>query len=608
MKLAFVIIVLVIFTALFSAKISAQNSWTFVSAPDWHVAERELHPPLNPEEIILQTNTISDMKKQNPELLLIAGDLVSGPWVGQEWIKKFAPGGTQEDAIYACGKNAYGALKKRFEEYGLKKILVAVGDHEIGEDSNWIPGNEVSQLLPVYRDVFQKIWNRDEDGNFLYPQAIGNAPSRPTGTPWENTSFAFKYKNVLFITVDIWDQPNPNLPIGFLQRSIYASMSKEHLQWFEKVLIEARKIPEIKHIIVQAHSPVLPPVRGQRTSMLYVEDFEKSSFWKMMRKYQVDLYIAGEVHAPSVQRIPGQFPIQVVHGAPFGRNYLVVEITDDKLRLILRELSEERFSTIGEMTIDKTLDKINVTDSGMLKVIDNQKKFIYYTFDEKKLLAVNTPLGEGFLSYFQKNEKHWEIPNSGQMARYYNLTGDANLTKGVIGEALNLDGSEIATCFGSGIMTAYHSYSLIAWIKTNQLDNACIIAHGNGMRNFDVGLKNGALTVYSVNSNIHVKNKEVKINDGKWHQLAIVIPENSKSLNEVKLYVDGVACEKEMEGKDLLLGMNPAYRMNIGFSSSNERLGLKNFIGGIDELSIWYRPLSDSEIEKEFNSVKHYGN
>jgi hypothetical protein len=581
--------------------VSGQNTWTFVSSPDWHLAERELDPPVKPEDINLQLISLKDMKRYNPELFLMAGDMANGLWIGEEWIARFAPGGTQEDAIINIGKIAYGNLKKRLEENGFDKFIVTIGDHELGDDSVWQPGSQYSYFLPVFRDAFQRVWNRDEQGNFLYSEPIGTAESRPMNTPWENTSFAYKYRNVLFVSVDIFDQPDPDQPVGYQKLSVYANMSQEHLQWFENVLKEAKKDPEIKHIIVQAHTPVLSPVRGQRTSMLYCEDMEESAFWKVMQKYEVDLYFAGEVHAPSAQRNKNKFPIQVVHGIA-GINYLTVEVSDSKLHLRLRELDGKDFSTVGEMIIDKSFKKTRVNDSGVLKIINTEEPLIHYTFDEKELIGTNPPLGFG-MGYLALNPpKHLEVPNIAQMGRYYNLQTEALLVDGIKGKAIQMNGSEIAECQGSGPMTKNHSLTFIVWVKTTQENASCIASHGGGKGNFDIGLKDGGLVVFAGNSYLKTTNSG-KINNKKWHQVAVVLPNKGKNLRDVKLYIDGVKQKTQLIGDNHPIMIRPSYQMKLGSSSSNERLGLQNFIGYIDELIICYKPLSSKMIKQEFRKM-----
>jgi len=76
----------------------------------------------------------------------------------------------------------------------------------------------------------------------------------------------------------------------------------DHLKWFENVLIEARKNKSIKHIIVQAHLPIIQPVRKVSCSGQFMDNGEESMFWKIMVKYNVDIYFAGEVHTNTVTK------------------------------------------------------------------------------------------------------------------------------------------------------------------------------------------------------------------------------------------------------------------------------------------------------------------
>ena len=99
----------------------------------------------------------------------------------------------------------------------------------------------------------------------MFVDPIGKALSRPFGTQYENTSYAQRHKNALFITIDCFHDKGSY----FLDRknglggegSVTVSVEGEHLQWFENVLREAQNDDDIKYIIVQAHVPVIHPVR-----------------------------------------------------------------------------------------------------------------------------------------------------------------------------------------------------------------------------------------------------------------------------------------------------------------------------------------------------------
>jgi hypothetical protein len=71
----------------------------------------------------------------------------------------------------------------------------------------------VSECQPQFREAFAKVFNINPDtGQFIYNKPIGKAASRPLGTIHETTSYAYQYKNVLFVTV--FHQEDPNKEIG----------------------------------------------------------------------------------------------------------------------------------------------------------------------------------------------------------------------------------------------------------------------------------------------------------------------------------------------------------------------------------------------------------
>jgi hypothetical protein len=72
----------------------------------------------------------------------------------------------------------------------------------------------------------------------------------------------------------------------------------EQVVWLDAVLSEARQLPQVKHIFVQSHVPVLHPVKKTRSSGQMLENEERSDFWKVLRKYSVDVYFTGEVSIP----------------------------------------------------------------------------------------------------------------------------------------------------------------------------------------------------------------------------------------------------------------------------------------------------------------------
>lgn len=181
--------------------------------------------------------------------------------------------------------------------------------------NGWSLNNAKYDAIDAYRQGFQSAFNRDDNDNFVYNIPIGNASSRPIGTPYENTSFAHQYKNVLFITVDCFhnyghDYFDTKMGVGG-EGAVSVTVQGEQLLWFEKVLREARKNDSIKHIIVQAHVPILQPVRRVSSSGQFWDLGEDSEFWQIMSAYDVDFFLCGEVHAISASKSESSNTVQI---------------------------------------------------------------------------------------------------------------------------------------------------------------------------------------------------------------------------------------------------------------------------------------------------------
>ena len=84
---------------------------------------------------------------------------------------------------------------------------------EIGGNKGFVKVTEENSKLntiPALRKAFEDGYNKNEEGEYFFGERIyfGSAswPSRPIGTDYEGTSFAYIHKNVLFVTVDAFMQ------------------------------------------------------------------------------------------------------------------------------------------------------------------------------------------------------------------------------------------------------------------------------------------------------------------------------------------------------------------------------------------------------------------
>jgi len=224
--------------------------------------------------------------------------------------------------------------------------------------------------------VFQSELNRDENGFFLYDESIGNISSRPIGTPYEETSYAHQHKNVLFITVDcFYDtgyifQDNAQGLGG--EGTVTVTVEGTHLIWFESILQAARQESSIKHIIVQAHVPILQPVRKVNSSGQFFDHGGESKFWKLMEDYNVDAYLAGEVHATTVSKQENSNVLQVVSRGNQFNNFLSIQVTENTLTIHALNrvgVNNHEYVEYGELVVDKTGSDTQIMAKGILKPV-----------------------------------------------------------------------------------------------------------------------------------------------------------------------------------------------------------------------------------------------
>ncbi|MHC4325279.1 MAG: ThuA domain-containing protein [Planctomycetota bacterium] len=247
--------------------VSSVQPWRFVSIPDFLNVDLT-YPQPGWEDTL--DYVLRAIKAENPEFVLVAGDLVMGRWPDKESIKKYA-------GIY------YPAWIKRMQHHGLK-FYTAIGDHEIG-DNPW-RGDKI-ELVSYFKRQFQR-----------YLKMPLNGPLRMKGT-----AFWFIHENTLFISVDVFEKGDGP------QGGIVARVTGPQLEWFEQVIADN---PGVKNIIVMGHTPILGPVRKESSSGLMLEGGRESPLWQTMSKHGIDLYLCGEVHAITCTETDNV--LQIAHG------------------------------------------------------------------------------------------------------------------------------------------------------------------------------------------------------------------------------------------------------------------------------------------------------
>ena len=276
----------------------AEEAWTFVSFPDFFNFDV---PNPWPGWDSAVNWYLRQVKSENPDFVLIAGDLVNGHWWDSpKCVEQMA-------ALY------YTGWIRRMRENDLN-YYVAVGDHELGDDP-W--PKEKLELVPYFEKAFAQ--------HLAMP---GNGPPDKKGL-----AYYVLHKNILMITIETFEVQDVRM---------HTNVLGEQLNWLKKVLSEYK---DVAHIIVQGHIPVFGPAKSRSSSELMIEGGKESEFWKVMKEAGVDLYLCGEFHAVAVCESDGIW--QIVHGSSWGRevvntqDYLVCRVYPDRLYIEMKSFPME---------------------------------------------------------------------------------------------------------------------------------------------------------------------------------------------------------------------------------------------------------------------------
>lgn len=578
--------------------------WTFVSFPDFLNAD--IGDVSSLTTAVNSTNTaheaaidavLSAMAAEKPDFVLVAGDLVNGHWYADaSGVQVFGPVGTLDEKKAAITKAAnlyYSQWKKRFADRDLT-VYAALGDHDVG-DNNWPANQDKAFLVPHYKQEWAKHFTLDENGNPLFAQ-------RPVGTAYEHTAYAVRHKNVLIVTTDVFRQDDPTMTIDSKTGSVRTEVSGGQLAWLDSLLASAAEDPQIDHVIVQGHVPVLVPVRQRNSSGLTIPGAGSSQFWQTLAKHKVDLYFAGEVHDMSTSNYLGVE--QVVHGGIMGYatkiSYLVGRVYPERIELELKSadleypandttrlwqagsnrpraqysISANGFMPAGSLVIDKS--------SGATEYVNRSGYFIPLN-GAASGLAVHLPLDEP----------------GGNMALNHGSTGTINngliegarFVAGKLGNALSFDNEGDKVVAGVPPTTAAKARTASIWVRVGPSATETIrtaFTFGTNMPGgkWDVDVDATGLFELGVGQGRTDATGTTPLTDNAWHHLVTVLPQGATALPEVKMYLDG----------------NPitfsAATTAIATTTGNILLGrcantnvIQQFTGLLDDFAIWAEEL-----------------
>lgn len=165
--------------------------------------------------------------------------------------------------------------------------------------------------------------------------------------------------------------------------------------------------------------------------------------------------------------------------------------------------------------------------------------------------------------------------------------------QGVVGDAIKLNGKSWVTMGHKGI-AGNLPRCVMMWIKTTQhsghlMSWGMVYKKANGVGWF-IQLSSTGMLRYRGDPRNMVAGS-TKVNDGKWHHVAVVLVKGDPSLTGIRLYVDG-KLEAVSRRDKAPVGTKIYNRMRIG--SYFGRGG--NFEGEIDEARIFRREVTAQEI------------
>ncbi|MCA9062435.1 MAG: DUF1553 domain-containing protein [Planctomycetaceae bacterium] len=204
---------------------------------------------------------------------------------------------------------------------------------------------------------------------------------------------------------------------------------------------------------------------------------------------------------------------------------------------------------------------------------------------------------EDVLAWFPLDEdKGRAVANLAPNSAPGRIEGAPKRQDGRSGKALDCDGSNFVNCGEAGRFERDHGFSYGCWVRPADGVTGAPIARmddSNGHRGYDLLLSDGTIQVHIINTwpgnAIKVRTKD-KIKAGDWQHLFVTYDGTSKA-SGVRIYVDGVVKEWEIEQDGLTESIQTDVPLHIGRRSSSTP-----FKGLIDEVRLYNRALSAEEV------------
>jgi len=626
-----------------SASGSGDNHVSFLVIADMHTMSGFVWNPSNIQLKNTLTTILQNIRDKyvgETDIVLAPGDVVSFGGQSNAKLMSLTGKSDENEAVYDAAVTSYTKTNEVYQEAGFSTWIPCVGDHEIGGNRGFVVSGQKSKLdsISSYRQGWIDSFMKDEDGSFKFNEAVSNIPSRPPeNSGFQGTSFAYRRKNCLFISLDIFRLMNDGKSDYYDRLNGYGgegaitcTLEGLHATWFESVLKAARgQDSPIKHIFVEAHVPILHPVRKVSCSGQFLDDQTDSTFWRLMEEYNVDIYFAGEVHAVTVSKskVLGSSLLQIVSRSNSLTSFLTVDTTDDTIEIKqYREVGPKQefnndYVQSGLLTINKSNPSSDpqISSSGELKVLDDDVALLHFDFESMYEIDARPIHG---------------LRNDDSLVAKYQVVGDTNCTESIhnMGSFSEQYDAQVANIelvpgrkanslagkfssnsrfgvFSVGPYTAGMAHSIALWTKTSEASKKMMLLYfgpnwsSSNKDSLRLMLQNGELHFqFSENTGKFQLAEKKMLADDQWHHIAVIMPFNSCRYSEVQLYIDGVRCEtQQTHGSDNHMFFQTFGHLNIGGygyrkNFDNDDGLLHMFEGEVDDVMVWSKPLQEQDI------------
>jgi hypothetical protein len=215
-----------------------------------------------------------------------------------------------------------------------------------------------------------------------------------------------------------------------------------------------------------------------------------------------------------------------------------------------------------------------------------------------------TALSSGLVGYwnFDGGTTHWntgkvdDVSGQGNTGQLINMSTTTSPVPGKIGQALKFNG--VSSCINqsnSSSLQLTTAYTMSGWVKTSGVANFARLEGVytfNSPRDIDIDWgTNAHPELFDRDALTEALDSNTNVSDNKWHFIAA-----TRNGNFYAIYIDGVL--KNSETNSGVIGVANTHGWRIGCSGSDIAPNASFFTGSIDDVRIYNRALSASEVQE----------